>query len=145
MEMVERKTAELKGAALDWAVAKVEGWQVEMSPVGLYRDASTGRKEKATGYRLWMVSDVEPCECTPSSDWSQGGPLLDKYPMETRACAGTYKGIYAVLLSIDEDFGVTDARWADGYAEGRTVLIAACRAIVAAHLGDTVQIPSELA
>ncbi|MGS0941087.1 phage protein NinX family protein [Pseudomonas luteola] len=127
---IEVKTNELEGAALDWAVAKVEGWEVEILPEGLYRDASTGRKTKATGYRLWMVSDVEPCECTPSSAWSQGGPLIEKSRIEL------------TFLREQEWIAFTfDAE----YEAGATPLIAACRAIVAAKLGDTVQIPSELA
>ena len=128
---IEVKTNELEGAALDWAVAKVEGWQVEISPIGLYRDASTGRKTKATGYQLWMVSDVEPCECTPSSDWSQGGPLIDKHDVQILKFHGD------TMAGIGD--GIVD------YYPGRTRLEAACRALVAAHLGDTAQIPSELA
>lgn len=128
---IEVKTNELEGAALNWAVAKVEGWEVEISPVSLYRDASTGRKSKATGYRLWMVSEVESCECTPSAEWQQGGPLLDKYELQ-------------FLWITDQTISAfSPACDADGY--GASHLIAACRAIVAAKLGDIVQIPAELA
>jgi hypothetical protein len=45
------KTSELTGAALDWAVAKCEGYQLDLVPEGSY---------------------------TPSTDWAQGGPIIER-------------------------------------------------------------------
>lgn len=127
--MIEVKTADLIGPALDWAVANAAGWPVEIKPHGQYSNASTGHKLKARSYRLWMVSDVDPEECTPSSDWSQGGPLIEKHTSTVTHAA-------------------YDAGWwahsGNHIGEGKTPLIAACRAIVAAKLGDVVGVPTEL-
>jgi hypothetical protein len=45
------KTAELTGAALDWAVAKCVGYRLDLAPEGSY---------------------------TPSTDWAQGGPIIER-------------------------------------------------------------------
>ncbi|WP_312799599.1 phage protein NinX family protein, partial [Pseudomonas sp.] len=70
----------------------------------------------------------------PSSDWSQGGPLV--------AQNGKRIGLELRLAEVSASFLQSGMRI--GYTAS-DVLIAACRAIVAAKLGDTVQIPSELA
>lgn len=113
--MIEVKVAELSGPALDWAVAQAEGHPVSI-----------------LGGEL-LDSYPEDCPCygnglyEPSADWGQGGPLIDKHRMSF------------------ED-GVTDfyAVCAGGEGYGPAHLVAACRAIVSAALGDTVQVPSEL-
>lgn len=45
------KTSELTGAALDWAVAKCEGYRLDLVPEGSY---------------------------SPSTNWSQGGPIIER-------------------------------------------------------------------
>ena len=45
------RTSELTGAALDWAVAKCEGYRLDLVPEGSY---------------------------SPSTDWSQGGPIIER-------------------------------------------------------------------
>lgn len=52
------KTAELTGAALDWAVAKAEGRKVDALP-GLSVQSSAS---------WWMYS----------ADWAQGGPIIER-------------------------------------------------------------------
>lgn len=132
--MIEVKTADLIGPALDWAVAKAEGLD---HTIYFYRYG---------GY--WVVPVVKDGYnperkvdwFSPSTDWSQGGPLIEKYTI--------------ALESADADPGA-DWRWnarfeCDGAGHtgtpkcGSTPLIAACRAIVAAKLGDVVQVPAEL-
>ena len=51
------KISELTGAALDWAVAKCEGVLM--------------RWERST-------HDEAPLEYSPSTDWSQGGPIIER-------------------------------------------------------------------
>jgi len=131
-EFVEVKTSDLVGAALNWAVAKAEGWQVEVTPIGYKSGPSTGHRRKATGYRLWMASDVQPNECSPSTDWSQGGPLIDKFILELK--------FYQHELPETSWRGNAENSW----SEGPTPLIAACRAIVASVFGETVSVPKEL-
>jgi hypothetical protein len=95
------KTNELTGAALDWAVAKCE--------------------------------DVYCFDgsYTPSTDWSQGGPIIER------------EGIgFGFGVGIDSD------QWEAGYTTpeetGPTPLIAAMRCYVASKLGDEVNVPEEL-
>jgi hypothetical protein len=120
---MKMKTSELSGAALDLAVAKACG-------VGAALDMEfgvpTGVVRLAGSANLWR----------PSTDWSQGGPLIERHPMQINA---TTVGFMAVPVSFDHLY----ERW-EKAQDGQTLLIAACRAIVAAKLGDTVDIPEEL-
>lgn len=109
MEMVEVKASELIGAALDWAVAKAEG-----------DDHWTS--DRNVDWFAWRMRNWKP-----STDWSQGGPLIDKY-----------------RVAFEDNLGDWFACIPGGMANGETHLIASCRAIVAAKLGDTVQVPAEL-
>jgi len=105
------KTSELTGAALDWAVAKCEGAiNGDDLDIGFILEG---------GY-------------SPSTDWAQGGPLIEREGM---------------TIALDA-FG-WEARHYDGETEpwtmtGDTPLIAAMRCYVASKLGDTVDIPEEL-
>jgi hypothetical protein len=53
------KTNELSGQALDWAVAKCEGYQTLMR---------RGKLETLFTENGW----------TPSTDWAQGGPIIER-------------------------------------------------------------------
>lgn len=122
MNMIEVKTAELSGPALDYAVAVAVG---ESSPrAGL----GGGGCVVAHGHTLHRYC--------PSTEWSHGGPL-----------------IVSRMVAIDYPRPLRDGelpKWVAqcwrpyGCGSGESPLIAACRAIVAAKLGDTVQIPAEL-
>ena len=116
------KTSELEGAALDWAVAKACGVGVTLD---VEFDIPTGVVRLNGSANLWR----------PSTDWSQGGPLI---------------GSNSVWLSDDEFDEYPETKWTAsiqgaGMQEAQTPLIAACRAIVAAKLGDVVEVPDELA
>lgn len=124
--MIEVKTAELIGPALDWAVA---------AALGAY-SAANGSSD-VWGSKIWSVpgfKDMRWDDWTPSTDWSQGGPLIEKHNVQ--------------LLPPGREWDAqTDLRqgpsfWAQAF--GSTALIAACRAIVAAKLGDTVRVPAAL-
>jgi hypothetical protein len=126
--MIEVKTAELDGSALDWAVAQVEGraTRIYLCPVmDEYKVAATvpgGDLQSA-----WM----------PSIDWAQGGPLIEKYRADL---CFERDGLYHAELCDSE--GMQLSPYTGVY--GSTPLIAACRAIVAAKLGDLVSVPAEL-
>lgn len=110
------KASELAGAALNWAVAKAVGVDV-----GLYR--SPFEKGPVVRHR------TDGPSYRPSTDWAQIGPLIEQY----RIFLNLSKGVRC------------DAYVPGGILQsGSTVLMAACRAIVAAKLGDTVDIPDEL-
>lgn len=115
MKFVEVKIARLKGAALDWAVAKAVGQEIIIRPVfGLMTPETLG----------WR----------PSADWSQGGPLLDEFDI-------TFCKLADDVEAIAE--GKPTGRHRAGRGPNR--LIAAMRAIVAAHAeGGTVEVPADL-
>ena len=119
------KTDELSGAALDWAVAKCEGIELEN---GCYnRLLVDGRMSKGQ-------SMLVPFK--PSTDWEQGGEIIEREKI------GLHYG--------DGTWGVNAGRWEANhpnclYVEGGdTPLIAAMRCYVASWLGDEVQLPEEL-
>lgn len=119
--MIEVKTADLIAPALDWAVGEVEGeWLDEPYHLRLSDD------------RIWCNN--HSYGYCPSTDWSQGGPLIEKH---------------GVAFLVEQNFDEPDAwvaviRDDEAVARGETHLIAACRAIVAAKLGDVVSVPVEL-
>lgn len=127
------KTADLIGPALDWAVAY--GLNGEPGFLEAFGVRMLGRS---------ITKAVRMGEIKPSTDWSQGGPLIEQYNIQTsyngngfrRSPTGKYWCAYVCKPHGPEE------RPSGG---GPTPLIAACRAIVAAKLGDTVQIPEELA
>lgn len=110
-ETVEVMTCDLEGPALDWAVAKADGWDFS--------------KEY---YRI-MVQVY-----CPSTDWSQGGPLIEKYKLDLGAPMENIPGPWNANTEWGHPMGTP----------GPTALIAACRAIVRAKLGETINVPAEL-
>lgn len=124
--MVEVKTADLAGVALDWAVAQAEG-----------RDLATLDSDPGVLYEVFL--GMLGAAYRPSSDWSQGGPLIDVYQVEFSICDTT--DIVGASMFCWKSYGKSHrTRW----SKGETHLIAACRAIVSAKLGDTVSVPREL-
>ena len=127
MKTVEVKTADLIGPALDWAVGELEGeWAEE--PYHL----------RGSEPRIWCNN--HSYGYSPSTDWEQGGPLLRTYQIEFSINEDT--GEVGASLLYWRTYGKSHrTRW----SKGDTHLIAACRAIVAAKLGDVVSVPAELA
>jgi len=99
------KTSELTGAALDWAVAKCEGQPDE-----------------------WMADHKRGYINSPSTDWSQGGPIIERE---------------YIWLEINEGQCYAHKNGLEFY-EGETPLIAAMRCYVASKLGDEVEVSEEL-
>ena len=139
------KTSELIGPALDWAVAKCEGLKECMVfGRGTVKDTGFAVPNKRGGYEpvlLKCVHDKWFKQCDgypwgsgqviwqPSTDWSQGGPIIERERLELK------------------DDGGTD--WLASHNNetvqfGPTPLIAAMRCYVASKLGDDVEIPEEL-
>lgn len=71
----------------------------------------------------WDVAFKGHYTYKPSTDWSQGGPIIEREKM----------GVFP-----------THDGWAAGMQSGPTPLIAAMRCYVANKLGDEVEIPKEL-
>lgn len=120
MKTIEVKTADLIGAALDWAVAKAEGISIRVL-------SADNPGEKWQVQRQWRSDGPY----WPSQDWSQGGPLIVKY--------------IECVRHVDSEWWVAELPKYKSCQYGRTPLIAACRAIVFANLGGTVMVPAELA
>jgi hypothetical protein len=102
------KTSELQGVALDWAVSKCEGldyWQPE----------------------------VGPSQPEYSTDWSQGGPIIEREEIHLTKASRT---LWRAEIDLDEGDAVVETQY------GPTPLIAAIRCYVASKLGDEVEIPA---
>jgi hypothetical protein len=93
--------ASLEGAALDWAVTLAEYPNTEQDVWRNFRS-----------------------ECHYSTDWAQGGPIIEREKIEL-----THDG-----------FEWWARIWADEDYEGPTPLIAAMRCYVASKLGDEVKL-----
>lgn len=132
-EFVEVKTQDLSGAALDWAVAKAE--KVE----GLVTHKGRPAFEKEFDPDCWADdSCLKAFKCwqyyAPSAEWSQGGPLIEKYKIDIGAPLENKNGPWNAATEWGHPMGY----------KGDTPLIAACRAIVSSVLGETVEVPKEL-
>jgi hypothetical protein len=132
------KTNELTGAALDWAVAKCEGHNVFIKHAPVQVMYTPERK------RSWYIY-------TPSTNWSQGGPIIDR---EDIAISPAPDGLCSAYKSDGTTrwltkggptptSGVEVFNWTFKQ-QGYHPLIAAMRCYVASKLGDEVEIPEEL-
>ncbi|MDF2491155.1 MAG: hypothetical protein K0S77_3777 [Pseudomonas sp.] len=125
--LIEMKTAELSGEALGWAVGMAEG-------LTLYLDTPI----YGNGWRVFVIHRAEATgryeRYAPWESWALGGPLIENR-MVSLHCPQSTDDVWAGWV-------ITDS--GEFCQAGNTALIAACRAIVAARLGDTVQVPKEL-
>lgn len=141
MNMIEVKTAELSGAALGYAVAKVQEdamdmhWRVVDGEVIGFGSIGSSPEFPCLRVKGYTAKYHSTQVFAPYEEWSQCGPLIAKHLISTGV-----ENVDATLF-----WAYCGPCW-----EGRPVMlgethiIAACRAIVAAKLGDTVQIPAEL-
>ena len=136
--MIEMKTSELIGPALDWMVAKgvgvvPEDQQLEYITPNHARPGDVIKIDKIT---IAEPGKLE-YQFSPSTDWSQGGPLIDKmggFELKVWLESKPETKCEAHIHNYDGNWIVF----------GPTPLVAAMRCIVAAKLGDTVQVPKEL-
>lgn len=121
--MKEVKVSEIQGAALDWAVGKV----------------CAGNNWGSAHFREgWMRN------WNPSTDWSQGGPLIEEFGIKLecmRDGRSWFAGWNCASEGWNSRYEMLDGEQKNGES---SPLIAACRAIVSAKLGDFVSIPDEL-
>jgi len=121
-ELIEVKTSELEGEALNWAVAQAEGFVVQLQRGGRYGEPDS----------LWFVAGgFVGYRYNWVGDWARMGPLLDSYSIEFEWVADAT--VRAEAITADHGVGF-----------GPSHQIAACRAVVAGKLGATVLIPVEL-
>jgi hypothetical protein len=131
------KTSELTGAALDWAVAKCEGVDVELISARMITER---RRLSFTPEEMASLPTPKPYLVIPgvgnaaySTDWSQGGPIIDREHIST---AYVYWGEWEAW----DDKTMPPPKY-----RGPTPLIAAMRCYVASKLGDEVEVPDEMA
>lgn len=127
------KVSEATGPVLDWMVAKAAG----LKPFS-FAEKDVGQQR---AFSKWVGINVSPVGhdvYCPSTDWSQGGPIIERERIEIRKCnplhfpKGNEKGEY------------TEPLWIAGKMHGTTPLIAAMRCFCASNLGDEVEVPEEL-
>lgn len=111
------KTNELTGAVLDWAVAKCAG--------KIDRCGEVTR----IGNQLFCYEDGERMRYAPSTDWSQGGPIIEREELSRLMCFNTHEWL---------------CNNGPIFCEGPTPLIAAMRCYVASKLGNEIEVPNEL-
>lgn len=130
------KTADLIGPALDWAVERAIG----SDPLAMVeQDYGQSYVRPLTRY---VAINLMPGGCgdnyeirSPSTDWSQGGPIIEREGIDTREssmggwCAG------AII-----DYGNIVAYT----AYGPTLLVAAMRCYVTRVFGCDIDVPDEL-
>ena len=116
------KVTELTGHALNWAVAKCEGYEIVRMRGNeitfLDRTEDGALNEKQIGY---------------STDWAQGGPIIE------REHIGLWSEGYDWEAKIQTGAGEWLVEW-----DEESPLVAAMRCYVASKLGDEVEIPAEL-
>ena len=118
------KTSELTGAALDWAVAKLE--------------------EPSLTFETFK-EEWERYNCAASIDWSQGGPIIEREGIDLHRVTGALWS--ASWWANNSGMAKNPAQRFkyNVYTDGPTPLIAAMRCYVHAKLGDEVDVPGELA
>ncbi len=131
MEHVTLKVSELSGVALDWAVAKCEGFAVvyekDRNDFWVTRTNHAQQFLPPFGY----LSEV----FHPSDNWSQGGEIIEREKITVCWQGATWDGSKFNIRVTDEyEFHQT----------GPTPLIAAMRCYVASKLGDKITVPLPL-
>ena len=129
--MVRVPTSSLVGRALEWAVAQAEGKD--------YRHDGIKCRTRSGGgpWRRYTKPNY-----SPSTDWVDGGPLIAKHGMSVSLCWNV----------VGEDQATGPREWRAGVRAElpgvryygpvcETPLLAVCRAVVAAKLGEAVYVP----
>jgi len=127
MKLYKFETSQLTGHALDWAVAKCEGMRIEVRP------------KSACGRPLYVLAAEqgrEPWLWYPSTNWAQGGPIIEQEKI-------------GLIHHRENSYDLYAGKWEAGHPEcdhetGPTPLIAAMRCYVASKLGGEVELPEEL-
>jgi hypothetical protein len=119
------KTSELVGAELDYWVARAEGIPAEQLEIRRVQ-----RLTDTHCVRSWVRNDPiigrDIVALRYSTDWAQGGPLLEKYEFDL-SYEVEDRGNWVVL--------------GESYSFAPTPLQAICRAVVRAKFGD--EVPDE--
>lgn len=144
--MTRVKTSTLTGAALDWAVATIEGLPIRHDPMGF------GNTENG-GYWVWESELGRPYlkigprprpDCneddyySPSTRWILAGLLIERY----RITLVAYEMDWQARIWSDELSDFIEVGRQGAYC--LTPLIAAMRCLVMFKLGSEIDVPEEL-
>lgn len=116
------KVTELKGLALDWAVASIEGYTLTTDSISLLVE----KDNRLTILGPCTTGQGIPCGYSPSTYWDQGGPILYRKRI----------GIFGNAAFADPD----ETPW----FYGSHPLEAAMRCYVASERGDEFDVPAEV-
>lgn len=143
MDSVILKINSLKGAALDWAVAKTEGrldsWIQSAQPKRLGTSILDVGIDSRTGTLVcWQDVLDQYVPYRPSLIWGQGGPIMETAMIGVRVHD---------LSSLEKQWVALNATFPSSKAVyGPTPLVAAMRFFVSAgNEGSTISVPKEMA
>lgn len=109
------KTAELTGAALDWAVTRCEHPEIDVDYfLGMHRNIHFD-----SGTFMF------------STDWAQGGPIIEREKLWVEPTDDGEQWWSTTLSGRHE-------------GEGKTPLVAAMRCHVSSKMGDEIEVPEEI-
>ena len=120
------KVADALGPTLDWLAAKCEGKNGVLHDDGITRCIVVA-----------APSGVYKGRYSPSTDWAQCGPIIDRERIDLSFESGGRAGWTAYPAGDTGDETL--------YGTGPAPQIAAMRCYVASKLGDTAEVPDELA
>jgi hypothetical protein len=125
-QFVDLWIEELSGPALDWAVAKAEGLDVTFGQWGTFHYGAIIPQPVSC-----MPDQTVPYK--PSTDWQKCGLLIEKHISGLCAPVDGYRELWMASYknSVTPFYG-------------GTAQIAVCRCIVAAIIGEVVQVPADL-
>ncbi len=128
------RTADLTGRALDYAVALAAGY----SPQARHRDQRV---------RVTWANPVPGTPCPAfSTDWAQGGPIIEReqigFVAEARDGA-VWKAQFSYARRVLRRDPI-DLVYSYCLQRGSTPLIASMRCYVASKIGDEIDLPKEL-
>lgn len=130
---MKHKIADLEGALLDAAVAKVEGFRLFLANDMVLIDSVHHRD--IDGFEPDEMSDLY------STFWGAGGPLIER----ERIAIFPHYSQWAAYASLGDevtfDTALVDVSGSDADGFGPTPLIAAMRAYVASKFGEDVELP----
>jgi hypothetical protein len=144
-KFVEVPTHSLNPPALDWAVAKAIG-KVDSGEV-LFVCVVRGDAFPIIAKGPERPSLMATPRYAPSTNWAHGGPLLAAL-LDTgkwEVVQGRHLGEVILQNYTNECNPVDSVSWCDeSWRLSGSPLVATCRAIVAARLGQFVSVPTEL-
>lgn len=132
-DLIEVKSTNLEGEALSWAVGKAEGLDVKLAPP-IY-----GNPWRVFARYTGEVT-VHDARYNPHEDWALGGPLIDKHRGSVTCSAYLAGSEFGYNAGPGGETPAVSYVW----CTGPTALVAFCRSLVNAKLGDIVQVPKEL-